>query len=496
MRVALLARVSTEEQAGEDRHSLPAQLRAMRSRCEREGWEIVREYVALGESAFVEELAKRPVLAEAVRAAEAGEFDLLMVHESSRFARKAKLHHEVESRLERAGVRLLGAESPLVERSPETFVASGVEAVLNEYWSRKMSQHISKGQRERFERGLHVGPLAFGYAVQWKELADGSRVRATELPAVVVQEEAVHVVRAFRDRVAGAGYTELAERWNGLGLRPRSNRGNTWFTDSAVQSVLENDFYAGFIRYRGERRRGLHEAIITEDEWLAAQAVVRRQRAPRSMNERVLSGMAECMDCGTPMWLWRSGNAKYRRDYYREGDRPGRCGSKGWAADQVDGLLDQVFVSMSTDVGWLSGLERRARTTSPVDAGAARERERLQEEKRRATNAYLAGALEEAEWKERLAAIEGRLRVLPNGLAGGVLFGSKRFESLAGVWVGMTVEEKREVMRTVFERVHVDVGRRELGFAVREEFVGLFEDRRRWVLVGLVPRVGLEPTTF
>jgi len=36
MRAALLARVSDESQAESDRHSLPAQLRAMHERCARE----------------------------------------------------------------------------------------------------------------------------------------------------------------------------------------------------------------------------------------------------------------------------------------------------------------------------------------------------------------------------------------------------------------------------------------------------------------------------
>ncbi len=42
-RAALLAWVSTEGQADDARHSLPAQLWAMRVRCTREGWDVVRD---------------------------------------------------------------------------------------------------------------------------------------------------------------------------------------------------------------------------------------------------------------------------------------------------------------------------------------------------------------------------------------------------------------------------------------------------------------------
>lgn len=79
MRVALLARVSTERQAGEERHSLPAQLRSMLDRAGREGWEVVRTFEAPGESASTRDLNKRPVLRELVEAARRREFDLVVV---------------------------------------------------------------------------------------------------------------------------------------------------------------------------------------------------------------------------------------------------------------------------------------------------------------------------------------------------------------------------------------------------------------------------------
>lgn len=69
MRAALMARVSDASQGG-DHQSIPAQLAAMRARCTREGWTVVREDVAEGESAYTADLRKRPVLRSVVEAAE------------------------------------------------------------------------------------------------------------------------------------------------------------------------------------------------------------------------------------------------------------------------------------------------------------------------------------------------------------------------------------------------------------------------------------------
>lgn len=465
MRVALLARVSSEDQAAADRHSLPAQLGAMRARCEREGWDVVREFVAPGESAFTGDLAKRPALLEAVEMAEAGGFDVLMVHESSRFARSAKLHHEVEARLARAGVRWLEADEPMLAATPETFVAGGVKAVLNEYWSRKMSQHIRKGLRQRFEMGLPVGDIPFGY------VAKGSEV------PVVVEEEASALRMAFRLRSAGAGYVEIAREMNVLGMRPRSKVGRTTFTESAVQSLLENEFYAGVVKYRGERAPGAHVAIVDEDTWLAAQAVVNRMGMTRRRNPRLLSGLAECVICGARLNISQSGSKVRRFEYYRE-SRRGACGSRRWLAEAVEAMVDEMVVAMVTDQEWIDSLERRARKVPAKDTG---ERTRLVEERKRATRAWVAGDLDEAEYRLVKDAIDARLERVPSGLPGGVLFGSKQFKTLADVWAVQSLERKRAALRVMWERVYVDLEARRVWFRPRREFEAVFKDRRGWV---------------
>ncbi|MGE3463864.1 MAG: recombinase family protein [Pseudomonadales bacterium] len=467
MRVALLARVSTEDQAGEARHSLPAQLAAMRARCEREGWEVVREYVAPGESAYVEDLAKRPVLAEAVRGAESGEFELLMVHESSRFARRAKLHHEVEARLGRAGVRWLEADEPLLERTPETFVAGGVKAVLNEYWSQKMGQHIRKGIRERFELGLPVGDVPFGY-----------RNEGPERPPSVVEEEGAAIREVFRLRAGGLGYAALARRLNAAGFVPHSKVGNTTFTASAVQSLLENDFYAGFVRHRGERRPGAHVAVITEDDWLRAQEMVDRQRAPRARNVRMLAGFVECVECGGAVNV-SAGGAKGRELYYYREGRRGRCGNtRRMRVELAEGMVDALVASMFADRKWIASLDRRSRVAKPETG----ERERLQAERTRAAKAWIAGDLAEADYREIRDAIDARLARVPAALPGGVLFAGKRFREWAEVWSVLSAERKGQALRVLWERVYLDLEGQQVYFRPRAEFEELFRSRRRWVL--------------
>lgn len=216
---------------------------------------MTREYVGAGESAFTNDIGKRQTMLEVKRDVEQGLLDVLVVHDLSRFARDEELGQAFFNLLQRHHVRLVNASSDVDYSTPEGRMMLSIDLGLGSYWLRKMSFHIKKSKRQRFELGLHVGDTPFGY----------HKGATTKDPLVPVPEEASAIAEAIRDYAAGAGFQEIARHWNADGLRPRSKQGHTQFTTSAMQSIIENDFYAGFVRYKGERRRGAHEAIISED---------------------------------------------------------------------------------------------------------------------------------------------------------------------------------------------------------------------------------------
>lgn len=505
MRVALLARVSTEGQAEAERHSMPAQMRAMWSRVEREGWEVVRTFEAPGESASTRDLNKRPVLRELVEAARRREFDLVLFHESSRLARDEEMAQRLLNELESLGVRLVEADKPVDHLYTSSGrVQYGIESVLNAWQSRKHGEQVAKGKREQFESGLHVGDVPFGYRRPMRELADGTVVRDASVPLEVVEEEAVWIRRAFEERLTGVGATETAERWNAAGLVPHSKQGNGVFTPSALESIFENDFYCGYVHYRGERRRGLHEAILSEDVWVRVQERSKRGSKPvRARSPRALSGVAVCAECGGPMWLSWSGDVRYpelRRQYYRETSkirqRPCANRGTGWDASQADEQVGDVVRAMSLDREWLASVDREARRVPKADA-YAEERSRLLNERRRASRLYIAGDLEDEEWGRIRESIDARVASLPSPLPGGVLFQLERLKSVGEVWDGMTVAEKREGVRLLFERVEMDTRAKAVWLKPWEEVEHVFRMRREWcvrlgggVLVSGAPPAG------
>lgn len=182
-----------------------------------------------------------------------------------------------------------------------------------------------------------------------------------------VPHEAAAIAEGFRDNVAGAGFTEIARGWNAMSLKPHSKQGNTIFTASAVQSVIENDYYAGFVRYKGERKRGIHEPIISEDLFLAAQARVRRHPS-HAREPWTLSG-AICSECDGPVYQSRSGTENDKL-YYREASqmqqRPCSVEGRSWRKELAEAEVDAVIHGMVDEPAWLEEIDREARRLPTV----------------------------------------------------------------------------------------------------------------------------------
>ena len=101
LRAAGYHRVSSEEQV--EGYSLDAQGRATRLYCEAHGWALVGEHRDEGKSARTDDLAKRPDFARLLADAEAGRFDVVVVHKLDRFSRNLLVTLDTLQRLERRG---------------------------------------------------------------------------------------------------------------------------------------------------------------------------------------------------------------------------------------------------------------------------------------------------------------------------------------------------------------------------------------------------------
>lgn len=466
LRGILISRVSSKKQANEDRYSLAAQSRAMHECCERKSIVIVDELVEPGRSAFTHDITRLPALHEALLRVEAGEANAIVMHETSRLARNEQLGNHVLDRLSACGGSFINSTYDIDYTTPEGRAFYNSEVSMHAYSSRKTSEHARKGKDEQYLRGLQVGAIPFGYAAQRNAVGQPDR----SLPAVIVPDEADAIRKAFQDRALRRTATEIAREWNTLGLKPRSVRGISRFSPMTVRSILENRYYYGMVTHGGETRLGLHQPVVTEDEWMAAQhptrRVTRRRHPPM-----LLQGIATCAACNAGVYPFRPRKSAKRPNerysYYRE-SASRECPDEGvtWPSDEPDGIAAAVLRSLLLDRDWLAYVEWEAHNL-PDDISARRKG--VEETLRRIQREYFRGSLDEADYLKLRREHQAELALLP-ATKPGLLAAARTFETFAELWDSASAEARNATAKTIFDAAYLDMRERTISFAAAPEF--------------------------
>jgi site-specific DNA recombinase len=410
-RAAIYARFSTDLQ---NERSAEDQVRVCRDRADREGWDVVNVYSDLAISGTK---ANRPGLLAMLAAADAREFDLLVVEDLDRVSRNQADGALIFQRLEFAGIRIFSLMDGAISE-----LHIGLKGTMNALQLKQTAAKIRRGQVGVVSRGGVPGGLCYGYDVDPVLNADGSveRGRRKINPA---QAEVVR--RIYSLFLAGVSPREIAHRLNSEGVP--SPRGGEWRCSSIVGSrarqigILHNPIYAGRLVYNRvtmvqhfETRKRLSRVnppsewkiadhpelrIVDQESWEAVQAWREaRNHLPFQLQARprhLLSGLIRCKRCGGSYAVLSADRLGCTR--HREA---GTCDNRRRIS--VSRLEERVF----------AGLTEKLLAPDVVSAVVRRyhaERERLAKERR------LRRRAEET----RLAAIEEETKRLVDALACG-----------------------------------------------------------------------------
>ena len=312
MRAALYFRVSTEEQV--EGYSLDAQARAGRLYCQAHGWDVVAEFRDEGKSARTDDLLKRPAFAEMLIQAEAGQFEVIVVHKLDRFARNLRVTLETLDRLDKHGVAFVSISENMDFSTPIGKVILATLGAFAQYYSDNLSHETKKGKQERKRQGLYNGLIPFGMT------------KGEDGVPIVDPKTFPGLLLAFQTSAAGKSDREVAVTLNKAGYRSTGNRGAQAFRKDSVRRILMNRFYLGELPDgEGEWIPGSHEGVIGLELFGAAQQARdqnRRTRSsasvPKSANTYSLSGLAICGHCGGRLHINR-GKANRPRIYCYQG---------------------------------------------------------------------------------------------------------------------------------------------------------------------------------
>lgn len=357
-RIAIYARVSTEEQA-EFGYSIDAQLDTLRTYCNLHQKPIVGEYVDRGVSG--KSIEGRYELQKLLRDAKQGLFDEVLVWKINRISRRTI---DLLKIVEELGQQRITFRS--FSENFETETAMGKFALqmlgaVGELERNTIVDNVRMGMKQRARSGQWNGGKVLGY--RSSQTIRGQRHRRDSTLEIVPDEAAI-VLKIFELYASGRGLKAIANQINREGLTTK--RGNAFSTDSIKQIIL-NPVYIGKIRYLqhehwNERRRkgknaspilveGGHEPIVSDELWEKVQLLQRSKAVTSSRTfdgKYTLTGLMRCPQCGAAMVASRTVNklkdgSRIVRRYYACGNFKSK-GSSVCRANSVKAEYAESFV--------------------------------------------------------------------------------------------------------------------------------------------------------
>lgn len=293
MNVVLYMRYSSDRQTEQ---SIEGQQRVCREFCKREGYKIVGEYIDRATSAY-KGAEKRTEFQRMIKDSEKQLWNGVVVYKLDRFARNRYDSATYKAKLKRNGVKVISATENISD-NPEGIILESVLEGMAEFYSRELSQKVTRGMRESAYKCQSLGGfVSLGYKVVDKHF-------------VINEAEAAIVREAFAMYANGATVADICNTFNKKGYR--TNRGAK-FNKNSFKTMFRNERYIGTYIYKDVRIPNGMPAIVDEKIFeTVRKRVAMNEQAPARGKAKVdylLAQKLYCGHCGAPM-IGESGTSK------------------------------------------------------------------------------------------------------------------------------------------------------------------------------------------
>jgi len=463
-------RVSKEEQAQQGL-SIPAQGKANLNHVQSRGWELVGTYTDEGISA---KTTDRPDFQRMLTDAESGEFDVIVVYNLSRFSRSLVDTILTIRELKQRNVLLVSVTEPFDCTQIWGEMIMIIIAFFAEWYLQNLSADTVKSKRERAEQGKWGGRLPFGYRPRtgWKK--DGGDESA------VPDEKDRFGYELARDlaKTGDYSYLRIANAMNDAGYRPTRRAGKRtlplWTPDS-VRSMLANRFYLGEVRYKNEWFPGLHEPLISEEDYnLIAQTMRARGRvsalkAHRETRFYLLAGLLKCGTCQSPMrgefkQNHESGESYREYRYYRCASRwrAIKCVQSPFVrAEVIESAVERRLTGFALHPNWQAHINQVAKSLMGASGSNAQPKaqdpKRIKAQLKRLRELYEMGEFEDdpREYVTKRDALKVQLEISVPKLPAKINKTVATVRDLGEVWTIATDNERQQLVQEIIKTIYV-----------------------------------------
>jgi DNA invertase Pin-like site-specific DNA recombinase len=477
-KVIELIRVSTAEQAGDDRASIPAQRAANRRTAEVYGLAITKSIEMTDVSGTA--VLRAPEMQELLRLIQSPEIHGVVVREFSRVMRPDNFgDYVLFQAFQETGTLLYLPDGPLDLNTKTGKLVAGLRAIIAGNELSEIRERVWSAKEEMRRAGKHTQghvclPFGVGYSKE---------------QGFFYKPEAEQVREAFRRLLSGeTSYTELAKP---LGFTPQGM--HTIFTNAIYNGWRiydkKRNMAPGARRYCAGGRQGdrpkvrrdpdevirvkvIADPLVSDEEFQRAQEIVatktRRhwKHRPGVKHNFTYNGFLQCAECDSSIYGKDASGFYYacRRRFW---NKTGKCMTSWMRRERLEEKLDGIFAERLTDrkfiTGLLSDFEGRSDAASARDRSVRLESEikKLREKRGKVLDAFFENVLSREDRDQRLSEIDMRLRLTEEMLMREAPTPQVTLQSLMTAfaplfdWQFMDRESKRRILAVTVPEIRV-----------------------------------------
>lgn len=330
-RVSLYIRVSTQEQAQEG-YSVGEQKERLIAYCRAHDWVVKEIYADPGYSGSN---LNRPGIQKLI--ADIKECDIVLVYKLDRLSRSQRdTLYLIEDVFLPNNTDFVSVQESFDTSTPFGKATIGLLAVFAQLEREQIKERTKMGRVARAKSGLYHGgaymPIGYDYE-------DGK--------LIINSYEAEQIRKIYEWYIAGESLIGIAERLQKAGY---TNRYGSWSSWSSVRNVINNELYIGKISFGEVKVENAHEAIISREQFEAAQAIQAKRHDKYGMtsfkSKHLLTGLVFCGHCGGRYYKRNTGKYNYYTCYSRSGQiqkmvKDPNCRNRNWKAEELEAIIEE-----------------------------------------------------------------------------------------------------------------------------------------------------------
>ncbi|MBI2600474.1 recombinase family protein [Candidatus Daviesbacteria bacterium] len=403
-------RVSTDEQANEG-FSLDNQKRSCLDYAQMCGYHVKKVFEDGGRSG---KTTDRPAFQELLALIQENSVDAVIIYKIDRFARNVGDFSNIRKQFKQLGIKLLSVS----ENGDVTEGLIGnIFASVAEWESEVNGQRTKDALMQKFREGWQPTPPPIGYIS-----IGGDRERKTCEPDPYVAP----IIKELYELYATGNYSILElQEW--LSDKNLISKTGTGLGHSVICNILNNPFYYGLIRWRGESKIGKHIPIITRELFDTCQYVLAKHRnflLRRRTHNFLLRGFIYCAECGqryTAEWHKNEHKFKHRggKIGYYHCIKLGRngCPAPYVEISELEKLVEKEFKNMQFSQEFIDAVVRKTRerlennrkSANAVKQGMLNQKTALETKRNKLEDALLDATIDRDTFKRKHTEIHDKI---------------------------------------------------------------------------------------